>query len=70
MKVKELIEQLKEMPQNMDVFVPSTNSSWDYAPILLAPKIYKSVFISDDTDENEFDSPRKCEDICVIGEAP
>lgn len=61
MKVKELIEQLKTMPEDLEVFGPSEDGDYNYQPVM-------KVFVEKDSvliDEEMVDEPPRY-DICVI----
>jgi len=61
MKVKELIEQLKTMSEDLEVFGPAEDSDYDYQPVM---KVFveKSALFDD---EDMIDEPEPV-DICVI----
>lgn len=62
-KVSELIEMLKTMPQDLPVFVQSQCMDYDYVYITNPPYVVKnSEVCNEESDEPEY------KDICVIGE--
>lgn len=61
MKVKELIDILETMPEDLEVFGPAEDSDYDYQPVMRAFVEKDSVFEDEDTDD---EPPRV--DICVI----
>jgi len=64
MIVSELIEILKKMPQDLEVFGPSEDCDYDYSPINCDMiTIVNSEFVDEESD----DEPKKV-DICVIGD--
>jgi hypothetical protein len=61
MKVSELIETLKTLPQDLEVFGPAEDSDYDYQPVMKVFVEKDSVLIDEDMEE---EPPRS--DICVI----
>jgi hypothetical protein len=61
MKVKELIEQLKTIPEDLEVFGHAEDSDYDYQPVM---KVFveKSALVDD---EEMIEEPEPV-DICVI----
>jgi hypothetical protein len=61
MKVKDLIETLKLVPEDLEIFGPSEDSDYDYQPVM---KVFveKSALFDD---EDMIDEPEQV-DICVI----
>lgn len=64
MIVSELIEILKKMPQDLEVFGPSKDCDYDHAPITPEGVV---IINSECVDEESDDEPKKV-DICVIGD--
>jgi hypothetical protein len=61
MKVSEMVETLKTLPQDLEVFGPAEDSDYDYQPVM---KVFveKSALIDDG---DMIDEPEPV-DICVI----
>jgi hypothetical protein len=65
MKVSELIEVLKQMPQDLEVYCMSENSDYDYTP--MQPHTVRVIKDSESIDEDSNGDPEYI-DICVIGD--
>ena len=58
MKVSELITLLKVMPQDLEVYIPSEDSDYDYQPLRAdSVKVTESVLVEEDV---------RC-NICALG---
>lgn len=63
MKVSELIEVLKMMPQNLEVHRMADNTDYDYQPLVRSEiGVVTSVLMDEDTD----DGPDPVQ-ICIVG---
>ena len=65
MKTSELIDLLKQMPQDLEVHYPCDDEDYDYSP--LQPDMVKVVKDSELVDENNKEEPTQ-KDILVIGD--
>ena len=61
MNVKELIEQLKSMPEDLRVFGPSEDSDYDYQPVMRT-FVEKTLLVDDIEGEIE----PELVDVCII----
>lgn len=62
MKVSELITLLKAMPQELEVYIPSEDSDYDYQPLRAdGVKVTESVLVDEDAEEDV-----RC-NICALG---
>lgn len=53
MKVSEFITILKAMPQDLEVYIPSEDSDYDYQPLRSnAVKVTESVLVDEDAEED------------------